>query len=139
MNPADQISFLNAWASAAAAFAHDYPTITVMVIATICSWTLTAAIRGWIPHRPRRALIVRTLDCAIAFGLALFMLWGLLPPRVLVGVSLLIGSGSPTIYWLLSSALCWKWPGLKKWLSLRELGPDPEPSNDLNTPSGDGQ
>lgn len=138
MNTTDQISWLDGTATAAAALIHAHPILTAILVATVCSWTLTAAIKGWIPAGPRRALKVRTLDCVIAFVIAVFLLSGLVPWKLLLGVSLLIGSGSPFAYWGASELLCWKWPQLRKYLALSELAPAlPDPPDASDSPNGE--
>lgn len=117
-------------ASALEAFVRDHTIIAAIIVATVCSWALTAAIKGWISTGPRKALAVRTIDCAIAGVLAAIMLHDQFAWHILTGVCLLIGSGSPFAYWILSELVCWKWPGLRKYLALRELAPDPTPADE---------
>ena len=115
------ITKANEYASAFEAFLTAHPIVIAIVTAIVCSWTLTAALKPWFPSGPKRARNLRTADCLIAAAIAAIMLHGLFTWQLLFGLCLLIGSGSPFAYWIVSELLCWKWPQLRKYLALREL------------------
>ena len=46
-----------------------------------------------------------------------------------------IGGSSPVAYFLLSELLCWKWPNLRAYLSLRELAPDTDTNDQTKGPT----
>lgn len=118
-----ELDRINANASFFEAFFKDHPLIIAIVAPILLSWVVTAAVKGWV--RPwilpaRQNLTIRSIDCAIAVAAAAKM-WPLEHAFVF---ALLIGCLSPFAYGLFSFGLCWKWPSMKSWLTLRELEPD---------------
>lgn len=134
----DQISKASEYASAFEAFIGAHPTVISIVLAFVISWGLTAGLasllRVLLPDNIERALI-RLFDIAVA-ALVAFYTW---PGAHAVWWALAIGVSSPFGYLALSELLIWKWPALRKHLSLRELAaePDPETGDDTRTPPGD--
>lgn len=135
----NQLDKVNAGASFFEAFLHDHPIVCAFAIALLASWVLTAFVKPWLSKGPNFARNVRTIDCILAAAIAALLLHGLFGWRWIVGLSLLIGGSSPFAYWAAAGALCWKWPGLTKYLSLRELAPEEDPEREANINSGEGQ
>jgi hypothetical protein len=134
MNESESVARANAFVTALEAFAVAHPFITAWAAAWVLSWLVT-----WTFKKPIRALLpdewdawgVRAFDVHVA-GVAAFVLLKLLhiPVAWLVVAAGIIGFSSPIGYFLLSAAACWKWPGLRRYLTLRELAPDPAPAED---------
>lgn len=120
---------VNEYASWFTAFLHDQPIVVALLLAAVISWTLTAAAKPWVADGPKKKRNLRTLDVCIAALVSAILLFGHVDWRLLIGLSLFIGGGSPFGYFLFSEAMCWKWPSLRKYLSLRELAPDPDPTD----------
>lgn len=116
----EEIGKANEYASFFEAFIANHPFVTAILVATLVSWAVTAAFKV-----PLRALLpdawqdwcIRTFDCAVAGAVA----WYMWPGEHDAVWALLVGTGSPVVYWALSGFLVWKWPGLQKYLTLREL------------------
>jgi hypothetical protein len=133
MNETESVARANAFVTAIEAFAVAHPFITASAAAWVLSWLVT-----WTLRQPIRALMpndwdawgVRAFDVLVA-GAAAFVLLKLLqiPIAWLIVAAAIVGFSSPLGYFLLSAAICWKWPGLRKYLTLRELAPDP-PTDD---------
>lgn len=134
----DQLDKTNAYASWFESFLHDHPISSAFAIAFVASWVLTAFVKPWLSKGPNFARTVRSIDCVIAAAIASLLLHGQFGWRWITGLSLLIGGSSPFVYWLLAAGACWKWPGLRRYLSLRELAPESSP-DDGNVNSGEGQ
>lgn len=117
----DHVEEANALAAGIEAFITLHPIVFAWIVATIGSWVLTSLSRLWVAKGPNRKRNLQTLDVAIAASLAALMMFGHADWRVLLGVSLTIGGLSPFAYFGFSELLCWKWPQLRKYLSLREF------------------
>lgn len=122
----EHLEKLNQGANFFEAFLRDHPVVAALLLAAVISWSLTAVLKPWIPNGPSKARTLRTFDVLAAGIVGALMLWGHVEWRLLVGLSLFIGGGSPFGYFLASEALCWKWPKLRRFISLRELSPEPE-------------
>lgn len=106
----------------AEAFLHDFPILSAILIAMLASWALTAAVKPWWPPlRPRKRLELRLFDVVVAGVLFTIAAWDSLSWKVLLSVALLVGAGSPFGYYGVTELLCWKWPSLRRFLSLKEL------------------
>lgn len=107
-----------------------HASVMSILLALIGSWCATAAFK-----KPIRALIpvewqswsIRTFEVLVAMAIVA-RTW---PNSWRLDWAFVIGFASPVIYFLLASLLCWKFPSLKPYLSLREL------ASDDNIPSGD--
>lgn len=135
----EQISTVGDYVSTFEAFIPAHPTTVSIALAFIISWGLTAAVaslmRALFPDNIERA-VIRLFDIVVATIVAVFT-W---PGDRAVWWALAIGVSSPFGYLALSELLCWWKPGLKKYLSLRELAPDePATGDDTRIPPGDSQ
>lgn len=118
----------------------QHASVMSIVLSLLGSWFATAFFKipiRWWSEPARHAFYIRAVDIAVAFALCLITWpneWGFVWAFV-------IGFGSPVIYWLLASAVCWKFPKLKPFLSLRELASDDSPvtGDDTHVPPGDTQ
>jgi hypothetical protein len=120
----DELDKINLGANFIEAFLRDHPIVAALLLAAVVSWTLTAAVKPWVEDGPTKARKLRTFDVVVAGVVGAVMLWGHVDLRLLVGLSLFIGGGSPFGYFMFTEALCWKWPKLRRFLSLRELAPE---------------
>jgi hypothetical protein len=116
----EQLGKADAIANSFEAFIRVHPMSTAILLALVLGWVAASFIKpflkgvSWKPHA------LRLMDFVVATTTA-YRLW---PEAHPVIWALLVGFGSPTVYWLLTSALIWKWPALQKYLSLRELLPE---------------
>ena len=124
----------NEYASAFEAFIVAHPVVTCIALAWVVSWVVTVTARPFLkavlPDHIERH-VIRLFDVVIA-TFAVFEMW---PNDHALWWALGIGGSSPIAYFALSELLCWKWPTLRKYLSLRELEPESTPVY----PSGDPQ
>jgi hypothetical protein len=94
------------------------------VLAWVVSWVLTVAFRPILRHVLPDGIerhVIRLFDVVVAFLVVLDM-W---PHDHAHWWAAGIGGASPFAYFALSEALCWKWPNLRRFLSLRELAIEP--------------
>lgn len=120
----EQLDKINQGANFFEEFIRVHPLVSAMIAATVLSWVLTAAIKPWMLRGPNRARNLRTLDVALAAIAAALMMRQLLEWRWLICFALLVGGASPFLYWAWSEALCWKFPKARRFLTLSELGPE---------------
>lgn len=124
MDPTTVIGSANSWAGAFTQFVTSHPMAVAVVLAYGISWgatsLLASLLRWFLPDAIERA-VIRLVDALAAFFVALYN-W---PTEPAVWWALLIGVSSPFGYAAFSEALCWKFPRLKPYLSLRELS-EPE-------------
>ncbi len=130
----EQVTKANEYASAFEAFITAHPVITCIALAWVVSWVLTITfrpvIRAIFPDNVERHF-VRVFDVLIA-GLVAFDMW---PNDHALWWAAGIGGTSPVAYLALSDLLCWKWPGLRKHLSLREFAGDSESEDKPQDPT----
>lgn len=129
MDPTSVIGSANTWAGAFTQFVNSHPMAVAVILAFVISWGLTAALasilRALLPDAIERS-VIRIVDILIAFIVALFN-W---PTEPAIWWALAIGVSSPFGYALVTWVICWKWPTLKPYLSLRELAePDVHPTS----------
>lgn len=120
MNTQQALEGAHKYASEFEKFIVTYPLVTCIALAWVVSWVLTVTARPFLkaifPDHLERHFI-RVFDVAIAF----LVVWDMWPGTFAHWWALGIGGASPFAYFALSEVLCWKWPGLRKYLSLREL------------------
>jgi hypothetical protein len=140
MDPQQQIEKASGIATALTAFAHAHPLITIVIVAIVVSWMATSIFK----HILRRMLpddiqddVIRLFDCAVA-GVFAFWMWPGDPAHLAwrVAAAIFAAGGSPLAYFLLAEAACWKWPGLRKFLTLRELTVKPDPETETGDDTG---
>lgn len=134
MNESETVERANAFVTALETFAVAHPFVTAWGAAWVLSWLATAFFK-----KPIRALApdawdawaVRAFD-VLAAGVtsALLLMLLHLPLAWLVVAASIIGLSSPLGYFVLSAAACWKWPALRRFLTLGELAPETDPSED---------
>ncbi len=105
-------------------FIKKYPILSAFIFPIVASWLLTAFVKPWFPKGPHRARNIRTFDGLVAAALAVWLLHELFGWNWVVTLAIIIGPGSPTVYWVLAGLVCWKWPKAKRFLTLRELAPE---------------
>lgn len=119
----------NEFFNALQAFALAHPFWTAIVASILLSWVLTLMFKKpirFIGPDAWDAWNVRFFDFLVA-GVAAFFLLRLLeiPLAWCVVCALGVGGLSPVAYAIFAGAICWKWPGARKYLSLGELLPEP--------------
>lgn len=119
-----QVTKANEFATAFETFLTAHPVVTCIALAWVVSWVITITARPFLTfvRDELERHVVRLFDVLIATAAAALM-W---PGDHIVVWALAIGGSSPIAYLLLSEALCWKWPGLRKYLSLREFTTEPQ-------------
>jgi hypothetical protein len=125
----NQLDRIGAGASWFESFIQSHPYVVAIVVAILCSWTVTM-----VAKKPLRAFApvawqswaIRTFDVMVATAIA-WRMWPGTHPELW---ALLIGSASPAVYWIFASLLCWKWPRLARFLTLRELAPESIPESE---------
>ena len=121
-----QLDKVSAGATWFEAFMHDHPVVFAILVATIASWVVTAALNYWLESGPKKKRNLRTIDCLIAGALVAIMLSGHVDWRVLIGLSLLVGGASPFAYFAFSESVSKFFPSMRPYLSLRELAEEPK-------------
>lgn len=116
----EQIGKVDEYAGFFEAFIANHPFVTAILVAIVCSWTLTLAVKPVAPAGAWKGRGLRLFDMAVAFGICARM-W---PGDHWLLWALLVGSSSPVVYWLLTGLFGWKWPAAKRFFTLRELAPD---------------
>jgi len=123
----DQINNASGVATQLTSFIHANPILSLVIAIVLCSWMGTAAIKQFLAPGPTRRRKLVAIDIAIAAGLSALVLHDHFPWEIVVLLCLLFGFGSPFAYWIVGSLLCaWK-PDLRKFMTLKELVPEPEP------------
>jgi hypothetical protein len=133
----EQLDRISQGANFIESFLRDHPIVAALLLAAAISWSLTAAIKPWVADGKNKKRNLRTFDVVVAAIVGAVMLWGHVDWRLNVGLSLFIGGGSPFGYFMFTEALCWKWPSLRRYLSLRELAPEPDSVGDESSADAD--
>lgn len=117
----DQVNGAASWFET---FIQAHPVVTCWALAWVVSWVVTIAFRPvlqyLLPDQVERH-VVRLFDCVVAF----FVVFDMWPHDFAHWWAMGIGFASPFGYFAFSELLCWKWPGLRPRLSLRDFHDDP--------------
>lgn len=135
MQTAQATQQANEFASWFESFIVTYPVTTCIVLAWVVSWVVTVAFRPFLkrllPDDLERHAI-RLFDVMIAF----LVVWDMWPGEYAHWWALGIGGLSPFAYFAFSELLCWQFPRMRRFLSLRELAPESRRTDAPEQPQG---
>lgn len=129
----EQLSKADEFAGWFKAFIVNYPEVTAIAVAILCSWLLTLAVKPFVPPGNWKARGLRAFDICVAFCICARM-W---PGEHRFVWALLIGASSPVVYWIVTGLVGWKWPAARRFFTLKELASDSvgeDASSDVDPP-----